>query len=277
MSKDIKSKIKENKKLYSIVKIIRTIQYNYIDRCFFELKRFNRKIFKYSISHNDIRKYKNKHINQRCFIVATGPSLTIEDLNLLENEITFGMNSLCKVFNKIGWETTYYGVQDYGVYDILKDDIANIKNSTVLVGDNLKKRFHLKDKYVQFPLNFLNHTMTCKPPYNTIFSDDCYSVVYDGYTITYSLIQIAVYMGFKEIYLVGADCNYSKDINKRNFINIGKVDNTFDTAGDRMRYAYSIAKDYAEKNNIQIYNATRGGMLEVFERVNLDDIVMNRN
>lgn len=273
MNKDIKNKIKKNKYLYEVVKIFRMIQYNYIDRVIFEYKCLNRKLFKYSISQNDLREYKNKHLNERCFIIATGPSLTIEDLKLLKNEITFGMNSICKVFDKLEWETTYYGVQDYGVYDILKDDIASLKDSTVLVGDNLKKRYSLKDEYVQFPLNLLNHTILHKKKYNTVFSEDCYSVVYDGYTITYSLLQIAVYMGFKEIYLIGADCNYSKDINKRNFVNIGKIDNTFDTAGDRMRYAYSVAKEYADKNNIKIYNATRGGMLEVFERVNLEDVL----
>lgn len=276
MKQDIKKKIKDNETLYKLAIGIRKIQYNYIYRYCFEFNRLNRKIFKHSVKERDLRKYKNKHLNKRCFIIATGPSLTIEDLKLLKNEVTFGMNSLCKVFDELGWETTYYGVQDYGVYKILENDIKNLKNSTVLAGDNLKKMFNLSEKYVEFPLNLLNHNISFEPPYNTKFSNDCYDVVYDGYTITYSLIQLAVYMGFKEIYLIGADCNYSKDISKRNFINIGKVDNTFDTAGERMRYAYRVAKQYTEKNDIKIYNATRGGMLEIFDRVNLEDVIISR-
>ena len=42
-----------------------------------------------------LKQYKNKYDGKRCFIVATGPSLTVEDLSLLKNEITFGMNSIC--------------------------------------------------------------------------------------------------------------------------------------------------------------------------------------
>ena len=40
-----------------------------------------------------LRQFKNKHIGQRCFIVATGPSLTIEDVSKLKNEICWSMNS----------------------------------------------------------------------------------------------------------------------------------------------------------------------------------------
>lgn len=36
--------------------------------------------------------------------------------------------------------------------------------------------------------------------------------------------------------------------------------------------AYNSAKRYAEEHNIQIYNATRGGKLEVFERKHFDSI-----
>lgn len=36
--------------------------------------------------------------------------------------------------------------------------------------------------------------------------------------------------------------------------------------------AYEVAKRYGELHNIHIYNATRGGYLEVFERVNFDEL-----
>ena len=80
-------------------------------------------------------------------------------------------------------------------------------------------------------------------------------------------------MGFKEIYLIGADCNYSDNKSKHHFIDYGHYDSTYKSAGTRMIYAYKVAKKYADKNNIKIYNATRGGMLEVFPRVNLDELL----
>ena len=36
--------------------------------------------------------------------------------------------------------------------------------------------------------------------------------------------------------------------------------------------AYEVAKENAEKKGIKIYNATRGGKLEVFERVDFDSL-----
>ena len=36
--------------------------------------------------------------------------------------------------------------------------------------------------------------------------------------------------------------------------------------------AYEIAEQYSREHGFRIYNATRGGALEVFERVNFDDL-----
>ena len=89
------------------------------------------------------------------------------------------------------------------------------------------------------------------------------------------MLQIAIYMGFKEIYLLGNDCSYSTD--KQHFIESGHYDKQAETVGERMIFAFKIAKKYADKNGIKIYNATRGGMLEVFDRVDLNVVVKNKN
>ena len=63
-----------------------------------------------------LKQYKNKYDGKRCFIVATGPSLTVEDLSLLKNEITFGMNSICMSSKLTDWIPPLFGVQDLYVY-----------------------------------------------------------------------------------------------------------------------------------------------------------------
>ena len=105
------------------------------------------------------------------------------------------------------------------------------------------------------------------------YSNDCYVRVYDGFSITYSIIQLATYMGFDEIYLLGADCTYMGK--QHHFIETGVVDPGYKEASDRLFASYGEAKRYAEANGIKIYNATRGGCLELFERVDLDEIVVN--
>ena len=39
-----------------------------------------------------------------------------------------------------------------------------------------------------------------------------------------------------------------------------------------MVLAYKSAKKYADSHGIRIYNATRGGKLEVFERIDFDSL-----
>lgn len=45
----------------------------------------------------------------------------------------------------------------------------------------------------------------------------------------------------------------------------------------RMRVGYQAAKEYADAHGIKIVNCTRGGMLETFKRMKLEDILKERN
>lgn len=221
--------------------------------------------------YESLRKIRNKHQGERCFIVATGPSLTVRDLEKLKNEVTFSMNSICLAFNETEWRPTYYGIQDIGVFNKLEQYIESLKNECIFIADVVANKKRVPDNYYVFPLNYLNH-MSPHKRYQTKFSDDAFAVVYDGYSITYSLIQLAVYMGFNEIYLLGTDCNYSSDMH-HHFKDYDHVDPTFLSAGKKMTSAYKEAKKYADRHDLKIFNATRGGKLEVFERVNLDFIL----
>ena len=103
------------------------------------------------------------------------------------------------------------------------------------------------------------------------FSGNAYAIVYGAFTVACSAMQLAVYMGFKEIYLIGCDCDYSGE--RRHFDDF-KVENEhpiIDEEG-KMVMTYETVKRYADEHGIKIYNATRGGKLEVFERVDFDSL-----
>ena len=55
---------------------------------------------------------KDIHKGGRGFIIGTGPSLQIEDLDLLKNEVTFACNKIYLAFNQTEWRPTYYSVLD---------------------------------------------------------------------------------------------------------------------------------------------------------------------
>ncbi len=219
---------------------------------------------------------KGSHEGKRCFIIATGPSLTIEDIELIKNEYTFGMNSIARIYDKTDWRPNFYGIQDKLVFEKMLDCVFNQDDKTLMfMPHTICKDLDMKENYINFPYNEAFHYINFRPmnKYSSIFSDDCYDVVYDGYTISYSLLQIAVYMGFKEIYLIGADCSYTTG-KKNHFVESGYIDKNAYLNYEKMTTTYKIAKEYAEKNGIKIYNATRGGMLEVFERVSLEDVII---
>lgn len=240
--------------------------------------------------YRELKKYKNKHKGERCFIVATGPSLTTDDLNKISNEYTFSMNSIILAYDETVFRPKYYGIQDRNVYMEMYDKLVeNSEEQKVFYAQALqflwKKEEYkeYREKYIpmkswipievngEYHMYDFNYT----DRWHTRFHRNVYAYAYDGYSITYTLIELAVYMGFNEIYLLGCDSNYSKDKTKQHFKEHGIHDpeKYRITAGERLNNAYRAAKKYADKHGIKIYNATRGGMLEIFPRVNLDDVL----
>ena len=93
-------------------------------------------------------------------------------------------------------------------------------------------------------------------------------------------------MGFDEIYLLGMDNRYKfSQLRDGTIIRNEGVCNYFGeeakeeplpkTAPEtwEMDVAYEYAEKYSREHGFRIYNATRGGFLEKFERVNLDEVL----
>lgn len=183
------------------------------------------------------------------------------------------MNSICLAFEETDWRPTYYGIQDLKVYNKLKEYIKELQVDACFIGDNIAKDIQLPKNSYLFPINFLHHLIPHEN-FDTKFSNNAFKVVYSGYSITYSLLQIAVYMGFKEIFLLGVDCHYPSNM-KHHFKEYGYIDPEYYKAHAQMTAAFKAAKKFADENHIKIYNATRGGKLEVFERVDLDEVLFH--
>ena len=84
--------------------------------------------------------------------------------------------------------------------------------------------------------------MHIKDGFITIFMQNSLRISteeYSGFSITYSLIEIAVYMGFREIYLIGADCNFTKK-EEMHFVEHGVIDTSVDTLRDRNIAGYQL-------------------------------------
>ena len=110
------------------------------------------------------------------------------------------------------------------------------------------------------------------------FSENVSQKIYWGYTITYAALQLACYLGWKDIYLIGVDFSYTKNVNDdaNHFIkgySANKQTNPFSMEESRINY--EKARKYADEHGIRIWNATRGGKLEVFKRIFFGDLFCN--
>lgn len=231
----------------------------------------------------EMHKFKNIHKGERCFITCTGPSLTISDLNLLKNEITFGVNSITKAYPLTDWRPTYYVLVDaYAYGEILKKE------------DVYGGKFCEKDAFLHYRINpktkngnehyclinYSNHWKYRMDKGIIKICDDPAVGIFDCFTVTNMAITLAAYMGFKDIYILGADATYK--LEKTHFIEgewekiHKKAQRGLALAVQRSMVGYIKIKQHYNKKGINIYNATRGGMLEIFPRVDLDEILKNK-
>lgn len=231
----------------------------------------------------NLKKVKGIHQGERCFVIGNGPSLTPEDLSKLINERTFAANKIYRMFDKTMWRPTYYCISDQGV-------LASVLSESGF--QHLNPEFYFFQyfsKYVfrgmPYPENTLLYYLEDAKNYNIPpkFASDLSKEAYDAQTVTYIMLQIAAYMGFTEIYLIGVDHSFANTVSnsgiiehhdvKWHFYNDAKsgTDNTL-TYAERMGMGYESAERYSRRHGFRIYNATRGGKLEVFERVNFDSI-----
>jgi len=243
--------------------------------------------FNLSFTHNEkkLLELNNLHKGERAFIIGNGPSLNHCDLTLLKNETTFGLNSIFLNYEKMGFHPTYYVVEDVFVAEDRSKEInqyngpkikffGNYLNYCIDDGNDvlwLNVRFRYDD-YPDFPN----------------FSKNAASMVWTGGTVSYLCLQLAYYMGFSTVYLIGFDHSYnipsdaciegSKIISQSNDINhfcpeyFGKGYRWHDPLVERMEKSYVKGKKMFELDNRKIYNATIGGKLDVFPRINFDDL-----
>jgi glycosyltransferase involved in cell wall biosynthesis len=219
--------------------------------------------------------------HQRCFLIGNGPSLNETDLDVLKDEITFAVNGFFLKSRDLDWTPTFYLVEDHLVAEDRAPWINALKGPIKLFPAYLGYVFSASDDTI-----FYNHRPRKSFPHGFDFSLEADKITYTGCTVTFSMMQLAAYLGFQEIYLIGVDASYSipSEAQKGTDYSVGILDmksddpNHFDPnyfgkgfrwhdpQVDKMIEAYSEARRTLEGTDQSIYNATVGGQLEIFER-----------
>jgi len=242
---------------------------------------------------DQLEQFRNAFLGERCFIIGNGPSLNKHDLSLLENEYSFGVNSFYYKTKETGFRPTFYVVEDTSV---MKENLAEIKNfyAPFKFFPTIYKRLHPKDPNTFFFTMNRGFYEKSSPNYCVPrFSTDATKELFCGQSVTYINLQLAYFMGFTEVYLIGMDFSYiipdshkrtgdvllsdSDDENHFHKDYFGKGKTWKDPKLDRVGNNYRMAKLAFESTGRKIHNATVGGSLEIFDRADYYELFNKKN
>lgn len=233
-----------------------------------------------------IRTLKDSCKGDRCFIIGNGPSLTREDLELLVNEKTFAFNRIYQMYQYTNWRPTYYMVVDMSIIQMLNQNKEkNIGSEYIFLANK-----RLSQKYKNQNAHQIIFKDVAPIHKNRVILKRISKNVSQYFSITQSVtiqaFELAFYMGFKEIYLLGVDHSFAVeiDMNGNKHINKGiephfKEDNDkslYFSYKDALTQEYKICKKYADRHGVKVVNVTRGGKLEVFERDTLENVLASK-
>lgn len=229
---------------------------------------------------------KSHYTGRRAFVIGNGPSLRYTDIRKLKDEITIGSNGIFLLFEETCFRPTFYTVEDRLVAEDRAPTINKLTGMIKIFPTDLRQWLEPDEDTIY--INFVRGRYSGFPRFSPAFE----RVVYWGGTVTFFNLQLAYYLGIREIYLIGVDHDYqppseadevdglvitshSADVNHFHPDYFGPGYRWHDPKVERMEQGYREAKRFFKAQGGVIYNATVGGRLEVFPRVEYTDIVGN--
>lgn len=245
------------------------------------------------------KKFKNIHEGQICFILGSGPSIKSQDLTKLSNQIVMTQNHFhahkdIKIINpQYHVIVPKYQKREYD--NDWRDWISSMvkrlpKDCLLFAGSNTK---YLIDEYDELK----GRTYYIRTGLNAIYMRkavvDITRNIMKVPTALTECLTIALFMGFEKIYLLGFDLNQiviQQENGRENlrFYGLSPITNNVAevqiekkagaSGGDwfwmwEIWVQLNLLNNYAIKNNIQIVNLTRGGLLNVFPRKDYEDVI----
>jgi hypothetical protein len=265
----------------------------------------NRKIFPQKTSLVDVKKAEKeakrlqniapnvvlngKHQGERCFIVGSGTSIKEQNLDFLENEYTFVLNSTYLhpdfkkwkanylVFSGVEWHKNILEASGYDIYREIEahtdTEIVYLLNETDIEGVQKYNHLSNRQKY------YFAYTKQASTIVGTE-TIDLAQPLWGGQNVAQLALQIAIGMGFKEIYLLGIDHDYILHKINKTFPNFYKEDESIayksNSKDDNTNLLYwfktcvnlwSIYEKIqllALHHKVKIFNSNRNSILDVF-------------
>lgn len=214
--------------------------------------------------------YRDSHQGERCFIMGNGPSLRQTDLSRLRGEFVFGLNRIYLMFPEMGFTTACL---------VVTNDLVLEQSASEMTALDIHKFFTWRSRrWFRADPHVMYLDTDFTGPEN--FSGEATRRLFEGFTVTYAAMQLAFFMGFQKVILVGVDHNYvTQGKPNQAVVSPGDDPNHFapnyfgkgfkwqlpDLEGSER--AYQMARQAYTDAGRQILDATVGGKLTIFPKV----------
>lgn len=219
------------------------------------------------------QKYEDKYLNQKCYILGNGPSLEKNSIDSIKKEIVFSVNEFFRYNKAHVISPNYYVVAD-PVYFNLKHE-EKLRFFTGLFGmkkanPNIKFWFPISVRpYVENEYSKYSQDIHYFAPFRNLdWVEENRINFIERVPNTYSVIQytilLAIYMGFKEIYLLG--CEQTNIIeNIKNYIGDCLPDYVYDISKKERKWCAESCKRNSLENLLFGYYEIFKGYRKIHE------------
>lgn len=217
---------------------------------------------------------KNKHQRETLYLLANGPSINKTDLNILKGKNVMCMNRFYIKFKDLSFTPTYLVCIEETVLDQFSEDFAKLPVPTFV---NWRTRHKIPG------VHYLKETFNISP----FFQPNITKPANTGGTVTFMCLQLAYYMGFEKVVILGMDHSFKETgtAAKAEIRTQEKDESHFDPNYfpkgmkwvipdlQKSEYSYHLADVYYKQHNRIIIDATIGGKCPIFTKGNIEDLL----
>jgi hypothetical protein len=223
-------------------------------------------------------RFKNKHTGQVGYLIGSGPSVRVEDLEKLKGKVTFCFNRFHLAYEKMTFRPLYTVSADFGMIRDFGSQIVNESEGTVFLVS--RSRPEIDGDFIWVGAKYQAPSL--------VFSRKIYHHIVIGGSSLVAAIQLGYFMGIKQFVLYGVDHDFKYSTPEK------PSDNNYCTAvGDENHFIKNYrsgkawcppqvevietslrrADRFLRSQGGGLINATRGGKLEILERKSFEEVI----
>ena len=218
-----------------------------------------------------LESFRGRHRSERCFVVGCAPSLSQLDLTKLHGEWAFTVNRGYLAASMGLPRTPFFLVSDPLTY---REYFREIRVADVGLRFYRADVFDLpeyqdaqdREAAVRFPFH-LSPAM-----HEGHFAEDITTGAFRGFSVVLDAVQMAFFMGFGEVYIIGCDLDYQG--HQTHVYGSGEYEHRRrnDMPIDKVLRSMSVAHAAFQRHGRLLANAGAGGRLDTIPRLSFDSL-----